>query len=163
VDPGNPVVTSFINKTPIANTLIDLGATINVMTLETLNQLRLHNLLPTPTVFELVDRSKLKPEGILEDVIVSLDSWEYPTYFYVIQPKSNLGGHPLILGRPWLATTDAFIGCRSGNMTITHGTKTKQITLYPLLDQQLNLNAHNGLMKTTMMKLFNLFLLLHKP
>jgi hypothetical protein len=87
VDPGNPVVTVLINKTPIANTLIDLGATINVMTLETLNQLRLHNLLPTPTMFELVDRSKLKPEGILEDVIVSLDSWEYPTFSMSYNPK----------------------------------------------------------------------------
>ena len=97
MDPENPIVTIIINKYPIVNTLINLGETINMMTLETLNQLSLHNLLPTPTMFELADRSKLKLEGILEDVIVSLDSWEYPTYFYVIQPKSNVGGHPLIL------------------------------------------------------------------
>ena len=51
--------------------------------------------------------------------------------FLVLQPKSNLGGHPLILGRPWLATTDAFIGCRIGNIIISHGTERKQITLYP--------------------------------
>ena len=37
----------------------------------------------------------------------------------------------MILGRPWLATVDAFIGCRAGNMIISHGTKRKQITLYP--------------------------------
>jgi hypothetical protein len=157
VDPGNPVVIVLINKIPIENTLIDLGATINVMTLETLIQLVLHNILPPPIVFQLVDRSKLKTEGILEDVIVSLDSWEYPKYFYVIQPKSNLGGNPLIIGRPWITTTDAFIGCRYRNMTITNGTKIKQITLYPLLDKKLNLNVHNGLRKTTMMNLFNLF------
>jgi hypothetical protein len=42
-----------------------------------------------------------------------------------------MGGNPLILRRAWLATTNTFIGCRFGNMTITHGTKTKQITLYP--------------------------------
>ena len=71
------------------------------------------------------------PEGILEDIIVSLDSWEYPVDFLVLQPKSNLGGHPIILGRPWLATADAFIGCRSGNMIISRGTERKQLTLYP--------------------------------
>jgi hypothetical protein len=87
VDHGNPIVTVFINKTPIANTLIDFGASINVITLETLNQMRLHNILPTPTVFELTDQSKLRPKGILEDVIVSLDSWEYLVDFYIIQPK----------------------------------------------------------------------------
>ena len=41
VEPGNPVVTVLINKTPIENTLIELGATINVMTLETLIHLGL--------------------------------------------------------------------------------------------------------------------------
>ena len=70
-------------------------------------------------------------EGILEDIIVSLDSWEYPIYFLVLEPKTNLGGHPLTLGRPWLATIDAFIGCRTGNMIITHGNENKQIILYP--------------------------------
>ena len=40
-------------------------------------------------------------------------------------------GHPLILGRPWLATTDAFIGCRSGSMTISDVYDTKKLTLYP--------------------------------
>jgi hypothetical protein len=49
----------------------------------------------------------------------------------VLQPKANLGGYPLILGRPWLATADAYIGCRSGNMTISHGNSTKELTLYP--------------------------------
>jgi hypothetical protein len=43
----------------------------------------------------------------------------------------KLGGHPLILGRPWLATADAFISCQSGSMTISNGYEMKQLTLYP--------------------------------
>jgi hypothetical protein len=131
VDPGIPMVTITINHFLISKTLIDLGAAINVMTLETMRHLNLQNLRPTTTVLELADRSKVVLEGILEDITVSLDSWEYPVDFLVLQPKSNLGGHPLILGRPWLATTNAFIGCRTGNMLISHGTERKQITLYP--------------------------------
>ena len=99
------------------------------------------NLQHTTIVLELADRSKVTPEGILEDIIVSLDSWEYPVDFLVLQPKSNLGGHPIILGRPWLATADAFIGCRSGNMTISRGTERKQLTLYP--SAQSPLVTHN--------------------
>jgi hypothetical protein len=49
----------------------------------------------------------------------------------ILTPKNNLGGHPLILGRPWLATTDAFISCRSGDMFISDGSSTKKFTLYP--------------------------------
>eukprot|EP00253_Pinus_taeda_P011392 PITA_11392 len=131
VDPGIPKVTTIINNIQILNTLIDLGAAINVMTLETMRTLQLINLQHTTIVLELADRSKVIPERILEDIIVSLDSWEYPVDFLVLQAKSNLGGHPIILGRPWLATVDAFIGCRSGNMIISRGTERKQLTLYP--------------------------------
>ncbi len=49
----------------------------------------------------------------------------------VLTPKNNLGGHPLILGRPWLVIADAFIGCRSGDMFISDGNSTKKFTLYP--------------------------------
>ena len=47
----------------------------------------------------------------------------------VLYPKSNLGGDPLILGRPWLATTDAYIGPRSRDITISHGSSIKKLTL----------------------------------
>lgn len=125
------VVTTFINGYPIKNIFIDLGVATNVITVETLSHIGSFDLLPTPTMLELADRSKVKPEGVLEDIVISLDSWEYLAYFYVLQPKIKLGGHPLILGRPWLATVDADIGHRSRNMTITHGAETKHINLYP--------------------------------
>jgi hypothetical protein len=38
----------------------------------------------------------------------------------------------LIPGRPWLSTVDAYIGCRMGNMTISRGSATKNLILYPL-------------------------------
>ena len=48
-NPGNPVVTIFINEISIGNTLIDLGTTINIMYMATLQRLQLHKLLrPTP-------------------------------------------------------------------------------------------------------------------
>jgi hypothetical protein len=51
-----------------------------------------------PIVLQLVDRSTIKPEDILEDVVICVDSWEYPTNFMVLQPKISLAGYPLILG-----------------------------------------------------------------
>lgn len=49
----------------------------------------------------------------------------------VFQPKTCLVGHPLILGRPWLATNDAYIGCRYGCMTISDGYTIKNLVFYP--------------------------------
>lgn len=55
-----------------------------------LEMLQFPNLRPTPTILELADRSKVKLAGILEDMIDSLDSWEYPIDFIVIEPKLSL-------------------------------------------------------------------------
>jgi len=131
IDPGSPIVKTHINGIEIPNTLIDLGAAINIMSRQTMEHLKLPNLLFTPTLLQLGYRSIIKPDGVLEDIPVSLDSWEYPVDFMILTPKSNLGGHPLILGRPWLATADAFISCRSGDMYISDGNSTKKFNLYP--------------------------------
>ena len=79
----------------------------------------------TTIVLQLADHSTVTPEGIMEDVMVSIDSWEYPADFLVLQPKAKLTSYPLILWRPWLATNDAYISCRAGNMTIKNGHMSK--------------------------------------
>jgi len=86
-----------------------------------MDQLGLVHIHPTPTILELVDSSKMKSEGVLDDVVISLDSQEYLTDFIVLKPKNLVGGHPLILVRPWLATSNAYIRCCSGDMYISHG------------------------------------------
>eukprot|EP00253_Pinus_taeda_P009629 PITA_09629 len=138
-DPGHPTVTVQVGKTFVSKVLVDLGAAINIMTLETAQLLQLKHLIrETPTILELVDRSTITLEGVIEDLVISVESWNYPADFVVLQTKTMLGGHPLILGRPWLATTDAFISCRSGSITISNGQETKQLTLYPHATPMIN-------------------------
>jgi hypothetical protein len=84
IDPGSPIVDVHINNICIPNTLIDLGVSINVMTKETIQKLKLTNLRQTPIVLQLVDRSIIQPKGILEDVVIFVDSWEYPIDFMVL-------------------------------------------------------------------------------
>jgi len=124
-------VKTHINGIEIPNTLIDLGAAINIMSKQTMNQLKLPNPQYTPTLLQLVDSYVIKHDDVLEDIFVSLESWEYPIEFMILTPENNLGGHPLILGRPWLTTFDAFIACRSGDMFISDGSSINKFTLYP--------------------------------
>lgn len=49
-----------------------------------------------------------------------------------------MGGYPIILGRSWLAITDAYIGCRLGDMTISDGITTKTLALYSPTQPKLN-------------------------
>ena len=116
----------------VPNTLIYLGDAINIMTKETMLKLNLQGTLrKTTTVLQLADNSTVTLEGIVEDVMVTIDSWEYPTDFLVLRPKTNFNGYPLILGRPWLATTYAYISCWAENMTIKNVHFSKQLMLYP--------------------------------
>ena len=132
LDPRSPVVDVHTYGTIVPHILIDLGAAINVMTKETMLKLNLQgSLRKTTIVLQLIDHSRVTPKEIVEDVMVSIDSWEYPTDFLVLQPKAKLTGYPLILGRLWLAIADAYISCRAGNMTIKNGHMSKQLVLYP--------------------------------
>ena len=132
LDPGSLVVNVQINGTIFPHILIDLGAAINVITKDNMLKLNLlGSLRKATTILQLADCSIVTHEGIVEDVMVSIDSWEYPVDFLVLQPKANLTSYTLILGRSWLATADAYISCRARNMTIKNGHISKQLVLYP--------------------------------
>lgn len=88
-DPRNPVVTIGINGTFLPNILVDLGATINAMTVDTMTLLQLNQVRPTPIVLEFANKSIVNPIGILEDVVITVASWEYPIDFIVISPKTT--------------------------------------------------------------------------
>ena len=131
LDLGSPIVKIHINGIEIPNSLIDLGEAINIIIKQKMEQLKLPNLQYTLMLLQLADRFVIKPYGVVEDVFVSLDSWEYLVDFMILTPKNNLGGHPLILRKPWLATADAFVSSRSRDMYISDGNSTKKFTFYP--------------------------------
>ena len=97
-----------------------------------MSQLHIIILRETPTILQPAYSFTIKSNGMIEDVIVTLNSWEYPINFFVLSPKDNMGGYPLILGRPWLDTKNAYIAYRSRKITISNGVHTKDLTLYSL-------------------------------
>ena len=102
-----------------------------MMTTTILGVLKLGQFLrPTSSILELADHTMVKPAGVLDDIMVLVASQEYPVDFMVIELKDPSKGHPIILGRPWLATANAFIRCRDGEMTISNGLSTKRLILY---------------------------------
>ena len=76
-DPGKPIVIVQINGCSFPIALVELGATINILTTTTYQKHGITALDLTTTLLELVDRLIIKPEGTLRDVMVSVDSWEY--------------------------------------------------------------------------------------
>lgn len=102
------------------------------MAKETMLKINLQGaLINTTIVLQLTDRSTVALEGVVEDVMVSIDSCEYPTDFLILEPKTKFNFYPLILGRTWLEIVYAHISCGARNMTIKNGPLSKQLMLYP--------------------------------
>jgi len=129
-DPRRQFISMKINNKLISNMLIHLGYVVNVMKRKIMKSLGHTDLRGTTKVLQLTDRSTIKLEGTLEDVVIFWDSWEYHIDFIILQPKTYKGGYPLIWEWPWLAIADAYISCQWWNMTIFYGTSTKKLTLY---------------------------------
>ena len=76
---------------------------------------------PTRMTLQLADRSVKYPRGVLEDVLVRIDTFVFPVEFVVLdtEPVQDVSSQiPVIFGRPFLATIDATIKFCSGVMTL---------------------------------------------
>ena len=98
-------------------------------------QLSLGELKPTFITLSLADRSIKIPKGVIEDVLIQVDRFYYPIDFVVldIEPVAVGANYvPIILGRPFLATSNAIINCRNGVMQLTFGNMTVELNIFHL-------------------------------
>jgi uncharacterized coiled-coil protein SlyX len=132
-DPGTPTISCVIGNTEIERALLDLGAGVNLLPYSVYQQLGLRELKLTSTVLQLADRSIKKPHGIVEDVLIKVDKFYYPVDFIVLDtepvpyPDKQI---PVILGRPFLATVNACINCRTGVMKISFGNMKIRLNIF---------------------------------
>ena len=134
-DPGSPTISVNIGGNCIDKSLLDLGASVNLLPYSVYKQLGLGELKPTNITLSLVDRSVKIPKGIVEDVLVKIDKFYYPVDFVMLdtEPIANEPNHvPIILGRPFLATANAIINCRNGVMQLTFGNMTLELNIFHL-------------------------------
>ena len=85
----------------------------------------------------LADRSVKVPRGIVEDVLVQVDKSIYPVDFIVLdtQPVKACNSIPIILGRPFLATSNALINYRNGLMKLSFGNMTLEMNIFNIYKQ----------------------------
>ncbi|KAL0283546.1 UNVERIFIED_CONTAM: hypothetical protein Sangu_2883800, partial [Sesamum angustifolium] len=107
-DPGSFSIPCTIGNNDFDKTLCDLGASVNSMPYSIFEKLGIHELTPTIITMQLVDRSIKYPRGIAEDVLVKVEKFIIHVDFIVLDMKEDKN-MPLILGRPFLATSRALI------------------------------------------------------
>ena len=134
-DPGSPTISVNIGDICIDKALLDLGASVNLLPYSVYKQLGLGELKPTNITLSLADRSIKILKGIVEDVLVKVDKFYYPMDFIVLDTEPVAEGTnqlPIILGRPFLATSNAIINCRNGVMQLTFGNMTLELNIFHL-------------------------------
>ncbi|RVW25310.1 putative mitochondrial protein [Vitis vinifera] len=118
-DPGSPTISVMIGGKVVEKALLDLGATVNLLPYSVYKQLGLGELKPTTITLSLADRSVKIPRG-----------------------EANLV--PIILGRPFLATSNAIINCRNGLMQLTFGNMTLDLNIFYMSKKKITPQEEEG-------------------
>ncbi|XP_057975307.1 uncharacterized protein LOC131162720 [Malania oleifera] len=138
-DSGSPTIYITIGKSHIGRASLDLGSSVNLLPFSIYEQLDLVELMKTSMMLQLADRSLKASRGVIEYVLVQVDKFYYLVDFIVLdmqQPISNIYQAPIVLGWPFLATSNTLINCRSGAVKLTFGNMTLKMNVF---------NAHKTL------------------
>jgi hypothetical protein len=95
------------------------------------DSLSLEPLNKTSIVIQLVDRSFVYPLGVIEDVLVKIDSLVIPCDFYILDMEhdscDSSNNTPILFGRPFLKTVNTKIDC--GKDTLSIEVEVKRLNL----------------------------------
>ncbi|RDX68001.1 hypothetical protein CR513_53058, partial [Mucuna pruriens] len=100
-DPKIFSIPCTIGNCTFADAMLDLGASINVMSISINKSLNFGDLEPIEMTIQLANRSVVQPVGILEDVLVQVNELIFSTEFYVLDMEDETSGKgsSLILGK----------------------------------------------------------------
>jgi hypothetical protein len=75
--------------------------------------------------------------GIIEDVLVQVDKFIYPVDFIILDTQlvEACNSIPIILGRPFLATSNALINCRNELVKLSFGNMTLEMNIFNICKQ----------------------------
>lgn len=118
--------------------MFDLGANVNLPPYPVYGQLGLGELKPTIITFQLTDLSLKISRGIVEDVLVQIEKFYFHIDFIVLDTQPVLNActqTPIILGRSFLATSNALINCRNGVMKLSFDNMTLELNIFNICKQ----------------------------
>ncbi|XP_015947182.1 uncharacterized protein LOC107472145, partial [Arachis duranensis] len=117
-DLGSFMIPCTIGNACTRTALCDLGASIKLIHASLIKKLYLtHEVKPTRICLQLAYGSVKFPSGVVEDMIVRVGPFAFPTEFVVL----DMDGHrsaSLILGRPFLATGRTLIDVQKGEVIL---------------------------------------------
>ncbi|XP_072066883.1 uncharacterized protein [Arachis hypogaea] len=116
-DPRSFQIPCIIGDISIEKALCDLGASNNLMSLAMMKRMRIEEAKSTRMALQLADRTFKFPHGVVEDLLVKVGEFIFPSDFVVldIEEESNAS---IILGRLFLATAGAIIDVKKRELVL---------------------------------------------
>ncbi|KAI5351513.1 hypothetical protein L3X38_004404 [Prunus dulcis] len=137
-DPGSFNIPINIGDKTVGRAMLDLGASINVMPYSVYQALGLEGIKKTSIRLELADHSIKYPRGIVEDILVQVNTLILPADFVVMDMEDNPyvdRVDPILLGRPFMATADTIIKVKDGTLSMTVLGETVEFKVFDALSQ----------------------------
>ncbi|XP_028206314.1 uncharacterized protein LOC114389776 [Glycine soja] len=138
-DPGSVTIPCSICEVSVGKALIDLGASINLMSFSMCRRLGELEIMLTRMTLQLEDRSITRPYRVIEDVLVQVKHLIFPADFVVMDIEEDTY-IPLILGRPFMATASCVVDM--GKKKLEMGIEGQKIS-FELFDEERTLMDHN--------------------
>ncbi|CAN6440602.1 unnamed protein product [Victoria cruziana] len=131
-DPGTPIIPCMLGDIHVERALLDLGASVNVLPGCFYDACELEGLRPISMTIQMTDRSVKSLRGVLEDVLIKIEDLIFPVDFIILDMEGLDADHqtPIILGRPFLATANACINCRTGVLEISFAGQRFRVNIF---------------------------------
>ncbi|KAK2436550.1 hypothetical protein QL285_021538 [Trifolium repens] len=125
-DPGSVTILCRIEEAEV-KALCDVGSSVNVMPLSLADKLKLTKpTAGTERELVLANQSTIHSAGTIEDVLVKVKDLVFPADFMILDIQED-EEHPIILGRPFLATSRALIDVELAELTLRSGEEVRTL------------------------------------
>ena len=138
-DPVSVTIPCSIGAVSVGKTLIDLGASINLMPFSMCRRIGELEIMPTRMTLQLADRSIIKPYGVIDDVLVRVKHFTFLADFVVMDIEED-AEIPLILGHPFMLTANYVVDM--GKRKLEMGIEDQKIS-FDLFDEEKQLLDQN--------------------
>ena len=134
-DPGAHMISCEIGGRTFNQSLLDMGASVNILPKGMYDMRPLGELQPLFIELSLADGFVRRPHSIVEDVIVKVENSYFPVDFIIVDMKStkDFTDSPIILGRPFLATAKAITDWGKGEVIFQVGDNTIKVSINKLM------------------------------
>jgi hypothetical protein len=130
-DPSAFTIPCVSGNASFKSILCDLGASISVMPKHVYDSLSLEPLIKSSIVIQLADHSLVYPLGVIEDVLVKIDSLVISYNFYILDMERDSSYKtPVLFGRSFLKTVNMNINCGKDTLSMEVGDEKIEFNLH---------------------------------